>query len=90
MERPRGDPSLTPEQVEAYNKERQKQAKARMAVISKRHEHKERENDLEGYLARKRTEQLAWTNRNRDKVHKQAAGVNENQVGKKQVQFVPG
>ncbi|RMD44198.1 hypothetical protein DV735_g980, partial [Chaetothyriales sp. CBS 134920] len=77
MERPHGEAEhvMTEEQLEVYNRERLQRAKEQMALRSKIAEDKERTNDLEGYLARKRREKLAWTNANRSKVNKIAAGV---------------
>lgn len=53
MEQPQGIRNMTPEQLLAYK------IKKRMAVISRRHEQKERANDLQAYLARKLKEKLA-------------------------------
>ncbi|KAI9746136.1 MAG: Alpha subunit of the F1 sector of mitochondrial F1F0 ATP synthase [Claussenomyces sp. TS43310] len=74
-ERPRGITTMTEAQWEAYVAERRQQVKAQMAIVSKRREERERENNLEAYLARKRTEKLAWDHRNKDRVHQTAARV---------------
>ncbi|KAL7945861.1 hypothetical protein V8C42DRAFT_344613 [Trichoderma barbatum] len=49
MERPQGDPMMTPEQLEEYNDKRKQHVKEQIAVINKRHEDKERAIDLGAY-----------------------------------------
>ncbi|KAK7730000.1 Alpha subunit of the F1 sector of mitochondrial F1F0 ATP synthase [Cytospora paraplurivora] len=74
-ERPAGALDLTDDELHAYNVQRRRQAKERTALASKRAEDRERANDLEAYLARKRREKLAWDHANKDKVWSVAAGV---------------
>lgn len=68
MERPQGDTSMSAQQLMAYNDERKKHVKEQMAIVSKRSEDKERADDLQAYLARKRREKLSWDHRNKAKV----------------------
>ncbi|RMZ85151.1 hypothetical protein DV738_g261, partial [Chaetothyriales sp. CBS 135597] len=85
MERPHGEAQhgMTEEQLKVYNQERLQHAKEQMALRSKVAENKERTNDLEGYLARKRREKLAWTKANKARVLKTAAGVRARAIASK-------
>lgn len=74
-ERPKGVTNMTEAQWEEYDAERKKKIKAQMAIHSARAEDRQRQNDLEGYLTRKRREKLAWSHKNKDRVHEIAAGV---------------
>jgi rubrerythrin len=55
---------FTPEQLELIVTRR----KAAMAQISKAAEERERTQDLEGYLSRKRIEKATWAAKNKEKV----------------------
>lgn len=75
MERPPGNLSMSEEELMAYNAARRLHVKQKMAIASKRAEDKQRAQDLEAYMARKRQEKLAWTKNNPERVKEIGAGV---------------
>ncbi|KAK5077771.1 carbamoyl-phosphate synthase (glutamine-hydrolyzing) cpa2 [Exophiala xenobiotica] len=60
---------FTPEQLEFVAAARRQCTKMRMAVASKARDERERAQDLEGHLARKRTEKQAWYTNNQARAY---------------------